>query len=172
MISIIVATDQNLGIGYKKGGLPWNITSESKYYRNIVKDHLLVMSSKNFEYSHQKNISDKIVILSENKNREYYFAYPQVLECFSTIRELLVYLRNIKDEVFVLGGGQIYSAILPWTSKLYISTINFNSDADIFFPNYKHYDWHTTESKEFKQELEAHSWNFSVFAKDPLNILF
>ncbi len=56
------------------------------------------------------------------------------------------------DEVFIIGGGQLYTEALPFTDRLYLTLIADEKEADSYFPEYKH---------EFTKKLfeETREWN-------------
>ncbi len=56
----------------------------------------------------------------------------------TSIEEALAYAHSIeKEEIFIFGGAQIYTAALPHTDRLYLTLIDAEApDADAYFPDY------------------------------------
>ena len=50
--------------------------------------------------------------------------------------EVLDYVKNAKEECFIIGGGKIYELFLPYAKKLYLTEIKAESKADVFFPEF------------------------------------
>ena len=171
MISIIVATDLNGGIGYKKGGLPWKIISEHEHYRSIVRGKILLMSRKNFELSHYKDLDDKVLIMSKTKTIDDFKGYSQVLDVFSSVEEFLN-SKYSKEDIFCLGGSEIYTEVLPHTQFLHLSIIEAETDAEVFFSGWKNYSWETLNQKRVSNESESYSWSYSLLEKVPSGTVF
>ena len=68
-------------------------------------------------------------------------------------------------EVFVIGGGQIYKEALDLCNKLYLSEIDFDGEADTFFPEYQQYSWETSHHERFEETDGKPAWCFSVINK-------
>jgi dihydrofolate reductase len=61
----------------------------------------------------------------------------QEVESYGSVDEALLALRN-EDRVFVIGGGEVYTQLLPRADELYLTVIDRNVEADTFFPPYEH----------------------------------
>ena len=84
------------------------------------------------------------------------FDYPGV-EC---VRDLIAYLKKHQDEeIFIIGGKQIYEISLPYAKRLYITHINRDYEGDVFFPEFD-YRQYQQISKEDCGEL-----SFCVYEK-------
>ena len=129
MISLIFAIDKNNLIG-KGNDLPWYYPEDLKYFKEVTMNKTVVMGSKTF-----KSIYDRIgkplpnrnnVVLSRNLNLHY----DDVL----VINDLFEYLNKQNEEIFVIGGKQVYELTLPIADRLYITHINKSYEGDVYFP--------------------------------------
>ncbi|MGD9605244.1 MAG: dihydrofolate reductase [Bacilli bacterium] len=130
MISIIVAISQN-GIIGKGNELPWNYPEDLHYFKQITTNHTVVMGRNTFESIlsniHQPLPKRKNVVVTKNMNWDY----PNV----KVVHDFIDYLQKPRDEeIFIIGGKQIYQIALPYANRLYISHIRRYYDGDVSFP--------------------------------------
>lgn len=118
-INIIVAMDKNGVIG-KDGKLPWNVPSDLQFFKTATLGRTVVMGA-NTHASIGRSLPNRTnIVLSRGTN----FGVPQVLDIAK------------KEEIFVIGGAQVYSAFLPHAENLIITTIDGEFEGDTWFPEY------------------------------------
>lgn len=133
-VSLIVAYDQNMGIGYQNK-LPWHLPADLAYFKRITENNVIVMGRKCYE-SIGKPLSNRInVILTRQKD---YKAEGCLI--YNSIPSLLNNI-NINEEVFVIGGSNIYRQFFPYADYLYITKIYHTFKVDTYFPKYSIKDW-------------------------------
>ena len=131
MISIIVATDSRGGIG-KDNKLMWNIPADLKRFKEITTknqikinnniNNIVIMGRKTYE-SIGKELPNRANIVLSSKNK-----------CSITFEDILDYNERFpEEEIFVIGGEQIYKQFLPHTDKIYLTKVNGDFGADKFF---------------------------------------
>lgn len=155
-ISIIVAVAGKKRVIGKKGALPWYIPDELKRFKAITMGHPIIMGRKTHE-SIGRVLPGRInIVITREPN---YLAEGCVV--VHSLDEALQKTKNA-DEVFVIGGGQIYAEALPLADKLYLTYIDKEIEGDIFFPDYSDFkkviwesNWQEHESFKYKfLELE------------------
>ena len=131
-INIIVAYCNNRGIGLNNQ-LPWHFPQDLKKFSKITKgngNNAIIMGRKTFE-SIGKVLPGRFnIVLSKNYN------YKNV-DCYSNIEDALNICNLQKfDEVFIIGGSQIYEEVLKkkLIHKIYATEINCDFECDTFFP--------------------------------------
>ncbi len=133
MISLIAAVAANGCIG-KGDALPWHYPEDLKYFRRVTMNHRVLMGRKTFMSILArlgKPLSGRDNLVA---SRDPGFRYPGV----TIIRDLEGFLQEEHaDEVFVIGGHEIYKAALPYADRLYLTHINKTYPGDIFFPAYR-----------------------------------
>lgn len=140
MFSLIVATDNNYGIG-KNNKIPWINKEDMAYFRAKTLNNVVIMGRKTYE-SIGKPLSNRINIvisktLKTNNNDLLIFSdiWECVKECYKNFSEL---------ECFVIGGEEIYSAFLKYRliKTIYWNKIKKNYDCDKFLRirDKKYYD--------------------------------
>ena len=167
-ISIIVAFDQNRGIG-REGKLPWHLAADMKRFRNLTMGHLLIVGRKTYE-SIGGNLAGRVMVIL-TKQDDY---LAQGCEIANSIHQALdISAAHGKSELFVIGGADIYQIALPFTSRIYLTRVHAAKECDTFFPKIDPSDWEE-EVQEFirADEKNDHAHTFSVLNRlGPVKIL-
>lgn len=145
MLSIVVAIADNNVIGKEKS-LAWYLPNDLKKFKDITLSgsKTMIMGRKTFE-SLPKVLPDrKHIILTNNKD---YKVMNENVRIVTDLDELKPYI-EAKEEYFVIGGGQIFKLLFPYTNKMYITEIHENFEGDTFFPEYDKSKWKTIEKRE------------------------
>ena len=153
-ISMIAAiASKNRAIG-KNNELIYHISEDLKRFKKITSGHIVIMGRKTFQ-SIGKPLPNRInIVITRNPN----FYEENVIVTHSLDEALhLAELKAPDDEVFIIGGGQIYKEAIGKADKLYLTIIEGNPDADTFFPDYS--DFKKVVSEE-SRESEGYKYKF------------
>lgn len=131
----ILSADQNWGIG-KDGGLLVRVREDMKFFRETTRGHAVVMGRKTFESLPGALPGRRNIVLSRGD-----FCAPEA-EVAADVPALFALLGEQKEDAFVIGGGEIYRLLLPYTNRIFVTKWDAAFDADTFFPN-------LDESEEF-----------------------
>lgn len=142
-ISIIVAVAGEKRVIGKKGGLPWYIPAELKRFKSITMGHPVIMGRKTHESISRPLPGRTNIVITHDPD---YSAEGCLVA--HNLEEALRLASNASgdDEVFVIGGGQIYAQVLPLADKLYLTYIDKEIEGDVFFPDYSEFKKVTFES--------------------------
>ncbi|MBN1069286.1 dihydrofolate reductase [Clostridium botulinum] len=161
MLSIIVAIAKNNVIG-NDNKLIWHISEDLKRFKEITSGKTIVMGRKTFESLPGVLPNRKHIILTRDKN---FKVKSECVEIIYDFDELLNKYKNSDDEVFIIGGGEIYKQLLPYSNKLYLTKINKDFDGDTYFPqiNYNDFkiDYESDVITDEKSKLEYNFINLS-----------
>ena len=130
MVSIIVVVGKNREIGFKNK-LLWDLPEDMRQFKEITTGHTVVMGDKTFESIGQPLPGRKNVVVTRNGDYE-----AEGVEVSNSLEEALKEAKDSPEEVFVIGGGQIFEQSLPHADKLYITVVDDEPEADTFFPDY------------------------------------
>jgi len=140
-ISIIVAIASNYAIG-KDNDLLWHISRDLKRFKEITKDHYIVMGKRTYYSLPIRPLPHRTsLIITDVANEEI----DNCLMAYSI--EDAVNKMDTSNENFIIGGGSIYKQFMPIASKLYITRVHKDYEADTFFPEISLNEW-KLESKE------------------------
>ncbi|MFZ2886284.1 MAG: dihydrofolate reductase [Minisyncoccia bacterium] len=133
-ISMIAAIGKNRELG-KGNDLLWKIPVDLKRFRETTKGHPIIMGRKTFESIGKPLPNRTNIVITRDGKWAAEGAFPVIS------MEEAIELAKIKpgnDEIFVIGGGQIYDLGLRYADKLYLTLIEDAKEADSFFPEYEH----------------------------------
>jgi len=133
-INLIVAVDEKNGIG-KNNLLPWHLPADLKHFKAITSGHPIIMGRKTFDSIGKVLPNRRNIVISRQSELEIPGA-----EVTSSLKKAILLCEN-EDNVFVIGGAQIFEHALPIANVLYLTIIHHNFDADIFFPEIIKDEW-------------------------------
>jgi len=159
-MNVIVATDRLWGIG-KDGNIPWHISEDMKFFKKMTTGKVVIMGRKTMEsFPNKKPLPNRVNIVL-TKNPDYTCDGAIVVH---SVEELLEKTKDYDDEdLFVIGGGQIYNLLMSYCGTAYVTRIDKVFDTDAKFPNlYSMKCWEETSVSEFKEE-NGIRFNFCTF---------
>lgn len=129
ILSIIVAAAENGVIG-KDGHMPWKLPAESVYFKQTTLGHPVITGRKNFE-AMGRPLPDRLNVIVTRQ--EDYKAPEGCIVVHSFPDALQLPRVKSADEVFVIGGQEIYNLALPLADRLYLTLVHAAIDGDTFF---------------------------------------
>lgn len=132
-LSAIAAMAANRVIG-SAGELPWSIPEDMKFFKEKTAGHIILMGRKTFDSFKGRLLPRRLhVVITRQKD----FKAPGT-HVFQSVDEALEFCATQTaqwgDEVFVIGGGEIYKALLPSTEIIYLTEIHESFNGDARFP--------------------------------------
>lgn len=145
MVSIIVAIAGKKRVIGKKGALPWHIPEELKRFKEITMGHPIIMGRKTHESIGKVLPGRTNIVITREPNYKalgciVVYSLDEALRQVYTERSRSAQGKPGYDEVFIIGGGQIYSEALPLVDKLYLTYIDKEIEGDVFFPDYSDFN--------------------------------
>lgn len=140
MISAIVAVDKDWGIGYQ-GQLLEHIPEDLKHFKELTQYNIVVMGRNTWESLPKRDFLPRLpnrinVIVSNSMLKDIDKEVLGHLTVVMTLERAIDYIQAGDKNVFIIGGGQIYNALLPYCNRVYVTKIDKSHDnIDTFFPN-------------------------------------
>lgn len=146
MIAAIASGNRALGKGNK---LIYYIPKDLERFKKITTGHPIIMGRKTFEsIGHPLPKRTNIII---TRDPEYFVEGAKVTRSLDeAINEAS---KKEKEEIFIIGGGQIYKEAIQLADKLYLTIIEDNPEADTFFPSYSEFKKVVFEEKHKSNNL-------------------
>lgn len=161
IISCIVAKSKNNVIG-KDNKMPWHISEDLKYFKKITSGHAIILGRKNYESIGRPLPKRLNIIVTRDKS----FRCPGCIIVHSIENALKIAFENNENEVFIIGGGEIYKQTTMYWDKMYITEINHEFDGDIFFPNIDFNDWKNISKDCFsKDDKNEYDFCFNIYER-------
>jgi len=163
-ISIIAAIGRKNELG-KKNDLLWNLPADMKHFRETTKGHTVVMGQKTFESIGHPLPNRRNIVLTQNKNLK--LDGLELVYSLDELDSLIKKTSKIEEEIFIIGGGQIYKLFIEKADKLYITHVGAEfPDAEIFFPMIEENKWQKIKSEKYhKDELNKYDLEFTEYIK-------
>jgi dihydrofolate reductase len=142
MISIIVAIGKNRAIG-RKNQLLWDIPEDMAHFKKITTGHTVVMGDRTFDSIGKALPNRKNIVVTKNE-----MCHAPGCEIHTSLEDVLAWAKKVPEEIFIIGGGQIYRQSLPLADKLYLTIVDdAPEDADTFFDDYSDFTNVVSEEK-------------------------
>lgn len=152
-IKIIAAVDSVGGLG-KDNKLVWKIPSEMRHFIKSTSGKTIVMGRKTFDSIPGKLPNRKIIVLSHSKDKPEGADY-----LFNSVKDIIDYAnKEGLGELWICGGGIVYSEFLPLADEIIISRIQTTIGADSFFPIIGMDFEMTGKSSIINQDGDQHSY--------------
>jgi dihydrofolate reductase len=153
MIIMIAATAENNALG-KENKIIWHLPNDFKRFKALTSGHHIIMGRKTFE-SFPKPLPNRIhIVISRQKNYN-----PDGCIVVDSIEKAIATCPKNED-IFIIGGGEIYTLALPFTDKIELTRVHENYDADAFFPEINEEQWKIINS-DFQPKDDTHLVDFS-----------
>lgn len=174
VISLIAAISENRAIG-NENKLLWNIPEDLKHFRSITSGHSVIMGRRTFEsIGHPLPKRTNIIVTRDKKYKaEGCLVTHSIEEAIEMARKNIKQYSSsepqanrevsLKEEVFIIGGGQIYEQAIKYADKLYLTVVKGNFKADTYFPDYAEFS--TVISK---QEGQSGNYHYTFLELEPL----
>ena len=155
-ISIIAAIQKkDRGIG-KNGALLWHISDDLKRFKALTTGHSIIMGKRTFKSLGRPLPGRLNIILSRDPS----YRPDGCTVCGSLKEAIRVASENNPNEIFIIGGGEIYQQALPLAQKLYLTIVESNVDADTFFPDYSEFSESKLVGEGEHDGLRYSFWEF------------
>lgn len=156
-VSLIVAMDETGVIG-REGGLPWRLSADLRRFKELTMGHHLVMGRKTLE-SIGRILPGRVTIVL-SRWPDFEFSGAKVAADWEEAQRLAAG----DDEVFVIGGGQIYELTLPSVSRLYVTRVHAKVAGDTRFPAIDWSAWRQTYDERFPADAKnEYDYSFEVY---------
>ena len=132
-VTMIVAVGRNGVIG-DGAAMPWHLSEDLKYFKRTTMGHPMVMGRRTFDSMGVLPGRRSIVV-----TRQEDWSHPGV-ETAHSLDEALA-LAGPADEVFVVGGGEVYRLAMPFASRLLVTEVDQSPEGAVTFPAIDAADW-------------------------------
>lgn len=157
IISHIVAVSNNYVIG-KNNRLPWRMPDDMKYFHKVTMGHVVIMGRKNYEANGKALSGRTNIVITRNRS----FAPKDAKLVFSINEALDLAKRYESEEIFIIGGGEIYLETLPIVNRIYITVIDVDIEGDAYYPRIDFNDY-VVLSKIYQKSDDKNPHNHTYF---------
>lgn len=155
IISAIAAMSENRVIG-NNNQLPWHLPADFKHFKALTTGHPIIMGRKTFASIGKPLPNRTNIIITRDKN----FHAAECIVVNSLDAAIEAAQKENTDEVFIIGGAEIYKQSLPLLNRLYLTIIHREFAGDTFFPELDPKIWHEAERVTHDPD-EKNQYNYS-----------
>jgi len=160
MTTIVVAMGRNREIG-KENQLLWHLPKDLKHFKEITSNHPIIMGRKTYE-SIGKPLPNRTNIVISRKIDWF----EEGILIVGSIKEALKFAKKIDENVFIIGGGNIYEQTIDLADKIEITLVDATLEADTYFPKIDEKNWRkTNEICHEKDEKNQFDFCFQTFER-------
>lgn len=152
-----MARNRVIGAG---GRIPWRLPDELRLFRDITMGHHMIMGRKTYESIGRLLPGRTTVIVT----RQPGYTVPGAIIAHSL--DEAVAACGSDDEIFVIGGAELYRAALPRADRIYLTTVDAEPAGDTFMPEVDLAAWRQISSDAFPADAKhAHPWRFAIYER-------
>lgn len=153
-ISLIVAISKNRAIGIDNQ-IPWYLPADLKYFKRTTLGHHILMGRKSYLSIGKPLPRRTNLVLTRNT-----FFTAAGIQVVHSIEEGIELAKAAgEDELFIIGGGEIYRQSMELVDRMYITEVDIETEGDTFFPKIDESRWELS-SEEYHEADERNKWNY------------
>ncbi len=162
-ISLIVALAENGLIG-RAGDLPWRMRSDLARFKTLTLEHTVIAGRKTHE-SIVRRVGGPLpgrrtVVVTRQAGYR-----AEGCSVVHSWEEALSVVRG-EDEVFVIGGAEIYALALPYVDRLHLTRVGATLDGDVHFPALNPLEWRLLAAEPHASgEQDEYPWTFELLER-------
>ncbi len=161
IVSIVAAVAENGVIG-RKGDLPWRIPSEMRHFRRLTLGKPVIMGRTTFASLKKPLGGRDNIILTRQPDVQAGGAIVvgSVEEALDLAADCA--RRRNAGEIMVIGGAEIYAAMVPYARRLYLTRVHASPEGDAYFPSIDLTDWAERQRCDHLREA-GDDYDYSTF---------
>ena len=160
LVTIIVAASENNVIG-NNNKLIWHLSDDLKRFKNLTKDHHVIMGRKTFESMPRALPNRTNIVITRKEN---YIAENAIV---TNSLESALKIASNDAQPFIIGGGEIYTIALNISDRIELTRVHHNFEGDTTFPEIDKEKWIESNRIERKND-ETHSYDFTFITYDKI----
>lgn len=161
IISILVAMDERGGIGLGNR-LPWHLSADLKRFKELTMGHSIVMGRRTYQ-SIGRNLPGRVMLVLTHDPG----SMPSNVLTAASLPAALDMIKNLgEDEVFIIGGSQVFAQALPLADRIYLTRVHAQVEADVYFPVLDESAWRQSSLASYPpDEKNDHPFSFLTLEK-------
>ncbi len=159
LISIIAAMAENRVIG-RNNALPWHLPEDLKRFKRLTLGHAVIMGRRNYESIARPLPGRRNIVVTRHPD----YAAPGCVVVHSLDEALSA--AGDDEEIFVIGGAELYAQFLPRAARLYLTLVHAEVDGDTLFPAFDWNEWRETARERHAADARhAYAYSFVVLER-------
>lgn len=154
IISMIAAMAEDRVIGLD-GSMPWHLPADLAHFKSSTMGCPVIMGRRTYDSIGRPLPGRRNIVLSRDASLTI-----EGCDVVQSLDDALESVDSAVDEVFIIGGQQLYEQALAKADRLYLTHIDLSVDGDTRFPDYSIYNWKTVSSSSHDADAR-NQWSYS-----------
>ena len=152
-----MAKAKNNVIG-KDNQLIWKLSTDLRLFKKLTTGHHILMGRKTYESVGKPLPNRTSIVITRNKD----FEVPDGHFAFHSLQEAIQFCisKNL-DQVYVIGGAEIYRQSLPICDELIVTEVDAAPEGDVYFPEIDPDKWKVISEEHFQKD-EKNEYDFDL----------
>ena len=164
ILSVIVAMAHNRVIGLNNQ-MPWHLPADLAWFKKNTLNKPVIMGRKTFE-SIGRPLPNRHNIVISRQIESIDNKISNVSWVKSIDEAISLAQKQQPDEVFIIGGGNIYQQVLPLIERLYLTHIDAELQGDTYFPDYLPEQWQVIYQEDHQaDEKNSYPYQFQILQR-------
>jgi dihydrofolate reductase len=162
LLSLIVALDKSRAIGLD-GQLPWTLSRDLQRFKKLTLGHPIIMGRKTFESIGGPLPGRQNIVLTRDNELSF-----DGIDICGSLEEALESVRlHKKDDIFIIGGAEIYNQGLAKAGRIYLTEVEASVNGDTYFPTLVEDDWIEVENSGLypADDCHTHAYRFRTLER-------
>jgi dihydrofolate reductase len=156
-LTLVVAMDAQRGIGVDNT-LPWRLPEDLAHFKRVTSGHPIVMGRKTFDSIGRPLPNRRNIVITRNPAWRH-----EGVDAVTSLEVALALAGD--DEVFIIGGAQIFAAAMDRADKMIVTEIGHTFRCDTFFPPLDPKAWRETARETHHSEVNGFDYAFVTYMK-------
>lgn len=139
-VTLVAAVARNGVIG-RDGELPWHLPGEQQRFKATTVGHVLVMGRLTYDSIGRPLPGRTTIVVTRQPGWQPAGGQPSGLLVADSVEAALSLARQLDEQVFVVGGGQVYAEALPFADVLLLTRVDADPAGDVSFPPVEWTNW-------------------------------
>ena len=139
-ITLVAAMARNRAIG-RDGAMPWHLPRELRHFKETTMGKAIVMGRKTWESIGRVLPGRQNIVVTRNPDYR-----AEGCDVVGSLEEAVSVASS--EEVMIIGGGELYAAALPHADRLVLTLVDFDPEADTWFPEWDDGSWLEVSSRD------------------------
>ena len=164
ILSVIVAMAHNRVIGLNNQ-MPWHLPADLAWFKKNTLNKPVIMGRKTFESIGRPLPNRHNIVISRQiesiDNKISNVSWVKSIDAAISLAQ-----KQQPDEVFIIGGGNIYQQVLPLIDRLYLTHLNAELQGDTYFPDYLPEQWQVIYQEDHQaDEKNSYPYQFRILQR-------
>ena len=140
-LTLIAAMGKNRAIGLD-GRMPWHLPAELQHFKKTTMGKTIVMGRKTWQAIGRPLPGRQNIVVS--RNRDF---HAEGADLAASVDDAVAMSES--DEVMIIGGGQLYALALPSATRMVLTLIDIEPEADTWFPEWDDSEWSQVSEEHY-----------------------